>query len=156
MPKRIATDAPLSEITLRKYEVPQRLNDRELVRKLCLSLGLLQPGDSRDIVVDVFLVLLRAKRPLTSTQVEKKVIAQRKRSKRPLLGIAPSNIRRQLLRLRDLFLVEKTKHTYGIRERSRLSSLFDEHIQAYYLQAILGRVHDYLKEADRRFLPKNK
>ena len=35
-------DIPLSEITLRKYEKPVGLEKRELVRKICLSLGLLQ------------------------------------------------------------------------------------------------------------------
>ena len=49
-------DIPLSEITLRKYEKPSNLERRELVRKICLSLGLLQLGDSRDIIVDILLV----------------------------------------------------------------------------------------------------
>ena len=51
-------EAPLSEITLRRYEKPYNLNRRDVVQKLCLSLGLLQPGDSRDVVVDIFYVLL--------------------------------------------------------------------------------------------------
>ena len=46
MPKTISKDLPLSEITLRRYEKPYATNKRELTRKLCLSLGLLQPGDS--------------------------------------------------------------------------------------------------------------
>ncbi len=50
-------DIPLGEITLRKYEKPYDAPKRELVRKVCLSLGLLQPGDSRDIIVDILLVL---------------------------------------------------------------------------------------------------
>jgi len=48
---KVSIDTPLAEITLRKYESPKGLEKRELVRKLCLSLGLLQPGDSRDVVV---------------------------------------------------------------------------------------------------------
>jgi len=51
MPNRIAKDTPLSEVTLRKYEKPVDISERDLVRKLCLSLGLLQPGDSRDVIV---------------------------------------------------------------------------------------------------------
>ena len=50
---------PLAEITLRKYERPYEMPMRELVKKVCLSVGLLQPGDSRDVVVDVFGVLLK-------------------------------------------------------------------------------------------------
>ena len=56
--KTRSTDIPLAEITLRKYESPENLDKREAVRKLCLSIGLLQPGDSRDIIVDIFQVLL--------------------------------------------------------------------------------------------------
>ena len=63
MPKKtIAKDIPLAEITLRRYEKPAELTERELVRKLCLSLGLLQPGDSRDIIVDILHTLLSAKK----------------------------------------------------------------------------------------------
>ncbi len=57
---KISIDTPLAEITLRKYEKPMVKNRRELVRKLCLSLGLLQPGDSRDVVVDVLQVVLES------------------------------------------------------------------------------------------------
>ena len=58
---KISRDTPLAEITLRRYEKPT-MGDRELVRKFCLSVGLLQPGDSRDVVVDVFHVLLKARK----------------------------------------------------------------------------------------------
>jgi hypothetical protein len=64
-------DLPLSEITLRKYEKPEGLEKRELVRKICLSLGLLQLGDSRDVVVDILLILVEAnkkKEKLSSEQ----------------------------------------------------------------------------------------
>ncbi|MFH0700918.1 MAG: hypothetical protein V2A62_00610, partial [Candidatus Woesearchaeota archaeon] len=59
MPK-ISRDTPLVELTLRRYEKPS-VSGRELVRKFCLSMGLLQPGDSRDVMVDVLYVLLQAK-----------------------------------------------------------------------------------------------
>jgi len=62
MTKTISKEIPLAEITLRRYEKPSRLSDRELVRKLCLSTGLLQPGDSRDVIVDIFHVLIKAKK----------------------------------------------------------------------------------------------
>src|SRR4051812_9075266 len=113
---KISIDTPLAEITLRKYEKPNDESKRDLVRKLCLSLGLLQPGDSRDVIVDVLQVMLETDSELTSTEVEHRVIERRKASGLELLGIAPSNIRRQLLRLRDLFIVEKVKNNYRIRE----------------------------------------
>jgi len=148
----IAKDTPLAEITLRKYEKPQTFTGRELVRKLCLTLGLLQPGDSRDVVVDVLHVMLMEKGPLSSKDVEKKVIDNRNKHGVVLLGIAPSNIRRQLLRCRELFLVEKVKSTYRITENSLLSEIFAEKLERYYLQSILDRTREYMKRVDEEFL----
>lgn len=148
---KVSMDSPLAEITLRKYEPPQGKEKRDLVRKLCLSLGLLQPGDSRDVVVDVLQVMLEAKKELTSKEVEELTIKNRQKHKQPLLGIAPSNIRRQLLRIRDLFLVEKIANNYRIKENSKLLDLFEENLEKYYLNSIVKRVKEYLKEIDKKF-----
>ncbi len=152
MAKTISVDTPLAEITLRKYENPQSLEGRELIRKLCLSLGLLQPGDSRDVVVDVLMVMLEQKKELTSTEVEKLTIDSREKHNLQILGVAPSNIRRQLLRLRDLFLVEKVGNNYRIRENSLLTNIFNENVEKYYLNSIINRVKEYIKEVDNKFL----
>lgn len=148
---KIAIDRSLAEITLRKYEKPDTLKDRELVRKLCLSIGLLQPGDSRDIIVDILFVLLKSTEPLTSIEVEEQVIAFRKENKLQLLGVASSNIRRQLLRLRELFVVEKVKNSYIINENSKLTDIFNQKIEKYYLNSIVERVKEYVLEIDKRF-----
>jgi hypothetical protein len=149
--KTISIDTPLAELTLRKYEKPKNLTKRELVRKLCLSLGLLQPGDSRDVIVDVLQVMLEAKDELSSVEVERMTITNREKHKLKILGVAPSNVRRQLLRLRDLFIVEKVKNNYRIKENSTLLSLFEENLEEYYLTSIINRVKDYLREADSIF-----
>ncbi len=144
----IAKDTPLAEITLRKYEPPSA-KGRELVRKFCLSLGLLQPGDSRDIVVDVLHVLLTHKgKALSSKEVEQLAGESRKSHGLPPAGLAPSNIRRQLLRLQSLFLVEKRENTYRIREGLPLSKILEEHLIRYYLKSILDRLHDYAEALD--------
>jgi hypothetical protein len=145
----IAKETPLAELTLRKYESPNALSRRELVRKFCLSIGLLQPGDSRDVVIDVMMVLLDSKKPLSSKDVEEQVIENRKKHGIPLVGIAPSNIRRQLLRLRDLFLIEKTQNTYHLHEHDSLSVIFSEKIESYVLAAILKRVKEYVSAIDK-------
>ncbi|MBW2976861.1 hypothetical protein KY347_05435 [Candidatus Woesearchaeota archaeon] len=146
MKKTISKEIPLAEITLRRYEKPSRLSEREIVRKLCLSVGLLQPGDSRDVVVDVLHVLLKAKRQkklLASEEIVKDVINSRKRSNLALSGVASSNIRRQIKRLRDLFLVEKVKNSYRIAEFEELSAIFEEKIEKFYLKSIVERVKEY-------------
>jgi DNA-binding transcriptional ArsR family regulator len=140
---KVSKDTPLAEITLRKYEKPYNLQDRDLIKKLCLSIGLLQPGDSRDIIVDIFYVLLDTKKELSSKDIEKLVIESRKKHNLPLLGIAPSNIRRQLKRLRDLFLIEKVQNNYRITEKATLSDIFEEKIEKFYLNSIVSRVKEY-------------
>src|SRR3989338_2375124 len=148
MPKTISRDIPLSEVTLRRYEKPSKLPERELVRKLCLSIGLLQPGDSRDVIVDILHVLIRAKRQkkeMPSREIEKDVIESRKKQKLALHGIASSNIRRQLKRLRDLFIVEKIKNNYRINEFEELGTIFREKIEKFYISSVVDRVKEYFE-----------
>jgi len=139
----ISRDIPLSEITLRKYERPENLEKRELARKLCLSIGLLQPGDSRDVIVDVLLVLINSQKPLTSKQIEQDVILLRKNYGLALRGIAGSNIRRQLKRLKDIFIIENLNNQYQITENDTLENIFKEKIEKFYIQSILERIREY-------------
>lgn len=152
MAKTISKDTPLSKITLRRYEKPGNIKDRDLIRKFCLSLGILQPGDSRDIIVDILNVLVissKEKKFLTSEDVEKVVIESRKNNNLPLKGIAPSNIRRQLRRLREIFLVEKVKNQYRITEFYNLKELFEEKIMKYFVASIQERIYEYCEAIDK-------
>ena len=141
---KVSRDIPLAEITLRKYEKPYEMPKRDLVRKICLSTGLLQPGDSRDVIVDIFYVLLYSKEELDSESVRAGVIEFRKENKLPLVGVAGSNVRRQLKRLRDMYFVEKVKTRYRIAEKERISHIFEQKIEKFYLQSIVFRVKEYI------------
>src|SRR3989344_4085698 len=148
MPKTISRDFPISELTLRRYEKPSSSNKREIVRKFCLSLGLLQPGDSRDVIVDILQVLLDARDKrlmMNSEDVKQETINYRKKAKLQLKGIASSNVRRQLKRLRDIHIAEKVKNDYRITEFEDIASLVDEKIEKFLLQNILKRVKEYSK-----------
>lgn len=147
----MARDIPLSEITLRKYEKPFNVGRRELVRKICLSLGLLQPGDSRDIVVDVLLVLdiaRRDKREMTSFDIIEKIGELRKEHSLDEKGLAESNIRRQLKRLRDIMLVDKKNNLYRLSEFAPLSELFQRNIEGFVIPQTIERVKEYLGVLD--------
>ncbi len=140
-------DLPLHEITLRKYEKPYDSSKRELIRKICLSLGLLQPGDSRDVIVDVLLVLddvRKEKREITSFEVVDLVTHKRKEHSLEVKGIAESNIRRQLKRLRDLMLVDKKNNLYNISEFASLHELFEQKIEQFLIPQTIGRIKEYL------------
>ncbi|MDP3917148.1 MAG: hypothetical protein Q8Q42_02565 [Nanoarchaeota archaeon] len=150
MPKKISKDLPLSEITLRRYEKPYKMSRREAMRKLCLSLGLLQPGDSRDVIVDVLHSIVdssKRKKMITSDEVQKQVITLRKKNKLNANGIAASNIRRQMKRLKDLQIIEKIKNEYRITEFESMENVFEERIKKYHLPQIMSRVKDYCRVA---------
>tara|TARA_Y100000310_G_scaffold341862_1_gene442569 strand:- start:2132 stop:2581 length:450 start_codon:yes stop_codon:yes gene_type:complete len=144
-------DLPLSEITLRKYEKPAGLEKRELVRKICLSLGLLQLGDGRDVIVDILMVLIDAnskKERLTSGEIGKRVEKVRKKYSLETKGLAESNVRRQLKRLRDGMLVDKSGNDYYLHDNESLSEIFGNNIERFVLPQIVSRVKEYLGELD--------
>ena len=147
---KIAKDIPLSEITLRRYEKPN-LSGRELVRKLCLSMGLLQPGDSRDVIVDVFHLMLKQRKEMNSEEIRQNVIDYRKENNLALFGVASSNIRRQLKRLRNVFLIEKVANNYRITENLSMNEILQDKIHKLILPSILDRVNDYFEAVDKEF-----
>ncbi len=150
---KISRDTPLVELTLRRYEKPT-MNGRELVRKFCLSVGVLQPGDSRDVMVDILYVLLQAKgkkEELHSEEVKNRVIDVRKGLSLPMLGIASSNVRRQLKRLKDLYLIETNANLYRITEFGTINEIFEEKVENFVLAQVLGRVKEYIKKIDEEF-----
>jgi len=145
-------EEPLHEITLRKYEKPYNASKRELVKKVCLSLGLLQPGDSRDIIVDVLLVLDNAraeKLEMTSFDVIDKIKVLRKEHSLDEKGLAESNIRRQLKRLRDLMLVDKKNNLYRLSEFESISTLFKKNVEGFLIPQTIERVHEYLNHLEK-------
>ncbi|MBI4448360.1 hypothetical protein HY643_05255 [Candidatus Woesearchaeota archaeon] len=149
MKKTISKDTPLAELTLRRYEKPYEMARRDLIRKICLSIGLLQPGDSRDVVVDVLQTVLENE-GLTSEEITGKVIELRKKAQLPLVGVAHSNVRRQLKRIKDLFLIEKNGNGYRITEKEKISTIFREKIEKFYLPTIIERVKEYLDILDKK------
>ncbi|MBS3081294.1 hypothetical protein J4221_07525 [Candidatus Pacearchaeota archaeon] len=145
-------DIPLNEITLRKYEKPIGLEKRELIRKICLSLGLLQLGDSRDVIVDILMILIEAnknKEKLTSDDIGIRVEKIRKEYSLDTKGLAESNIRRQLKRLRDALIIEKTNNNYYLTEHLSLKEIFENNIEKFVIPSIIKRVREYLEELDK-------
>ncbi len=146
---KVHKDTPLAELTLRKYERPYDMKKRDLLKRLMLSIGLLQPGDSRDVIVDVFQVIFEGK-GLTATEVEKKVAENREKHGLQLIGITPSNVRRQIRRLKDIFLIEKFQNVYRLTENMSLQEIFEEKIERFYLKSIVARVKEYVAAVDKK------
>ena len=145
-------DRPLSEITIRKYEKPYQLGKRELVKKICLSLGLLQPGDSRDVVVDILLILIdksKQSKATSSEEIKREVEELRKKYNLEMKGVADSNIRRQLKRLRDLMLVENKNNLYNLAEFASLQEIFESKIEKFLIPQTIERIKEYLAELEK-------
>ncbi|MBM3232697.1 hypothetical protein FJZ18_00835 [Candidatus Pacearchaeota archaeon] len=145
-------DIPLGEITLRRYEKPYDAHRREIVRKICLGLGMLQPGDSRDIMVDIVLVLEEARKEkkwMSSFDIRDKVEQKRKEHSLEIRGLAESNIRRQLKRLRDTLFVDKQENKYRISEFAPLSEIFENKIERFLIPQMTERIKEYLHKLDK-------
>jgi len=82
---------------------------------------------------------------LTQDEVEK----LRKAGKLELKGLAESNIRRQLKRLRDLMIIDKKENYYNLSEFESLSSIFENKIEKFLITQTIERVKDYLSELDK-------
>lgn len=145
-------ELPLSEITLRKYERPYDVAPRELVKKVCLSLGMLQPGDSRDIIVDIVLILEESRKQkvwLSSFEIRDRVELLRKENSLDGKGLAESNIRRQLKRLRDAMLVDKQENKYRLSEFAPISEIFEMKIEKFLLPQMVDRIKEYLQKLEQ-------
>ena len=144
---KVFKDKPMSEITLRRFERPTNDDLDSLVRKFCISLGLLQPGDSRDVIVDIFKLLLEGKKQnktLTSKEIEVGVKAVRDK------GTAGSNIRRQLHRLEIIGIVEKFEGGYRLREFMNLGDVLDSHVLKFLIEPTLERIREYADQIDKK------
>jgi hypothetical protein len=149
---KMPRDRGISEITLRKYERPYSMSQRQLMKKICLSLGLLQPGDSRDVIIDILLVLNKAQKDklkLDSIEIGKKVEEIRKENNLEIKGLTESNIRRQLKRLRDMMIIDKQANYYSLSEFEPLDLIFEEKIKKFIIDPSIARIKDYLKELNQ-------
>ncbi|MBT3582668.1 hypothetical protein HN924_02115 [Candidatus Woesearchaeota archaeon] len=136
MSKTSMKDIPLQEITIRKYESPVGLDRKELMRKFLLSVGLLQPGESRDVIVNIFELLLENKgKGFEPTEILRALGEKR--------GASAPNIRRQLRRLRNLKLVEKRQDGYQICES--IPAVVENFIEPFVVKQTVERLKEYSK-----------
>jgi hypothetical protein len=136
MIKKALKDIPLQEITLRKYESPHNLDGRELIRRFLLSVGLLQPGESRDVIVNIFELLLQNReRGFEPSEILKALGEKR--------GASAPNVRRQIRRLRNLKLVDKVQDGYKICES--VPAVVENFIEPFVVKQTLERLKEYSK-----------
>jgi DNA-binding transcriptional ArsR family regulator len=121
-------DAPIFEVTLRKYEPPSADFDRNL-RVFLLSLGLIRPGDQKSPLEAIFRELLVRKAPVSVEELAKTT------------QITESAVRYHLERLKTLRLVDGRKE-YFVAEND-ISVAFRV-FRKYVLEEILDRIENYV------------
>jgi DNA-binding transcriptional ArsR family regulator len=141
--KKVFKDKPLNEITLRRFEKPADEGLKELSRKFLISIGLLQTGDGRDIISDIFYEFL-----VSSKNTEYLPIDLIIKKFKDLDGGTPNNIRRHILRLKDLGLIERTEYGYRIKEFMPLKELFKNEIIKGIIEPSINRIIDYSQKID--------
>ena len=141
------SNKPLDELILRLYEAPSG-KGRDFLRKVCLSCGLLNPHDSRDVIVDVFQVLISSSKQekwLSSMDIGIEVRDLRESEGLSLDGTANSNIRRILKVLRDYGFVERSKAKYRIVDFKPVAEVFGD-IMSKKCEKIISRIKSYLQK----------
>lgn len=146
----ISSETPLSEIVLRKFEKPYSMSVRSAIRRFCVSIGLLQPNDSRDSIVDVLLIFLKAKKERDFLDVSDIKSELGKTDN----DIAVSNVRRQIKRLKDYTLVEKRPEGYRLSEFGKLSEAISR-MEKLFVKPSLERIKEYASLIDSHFALSN-
>ena len=71
-----------------------------------------------------------------------------------MLGVASSNVRRQLKRIKDLHLIETNANLYRISEFSEISEIFQEKVENFILKSVISRIKEYVEKIDKEFAVK--
>jgi DNA-binding transcriptional ArsR family regulator len=141
--KKVFNDKPLNEITLRRFEKPSDENLKELCRKFLISTGLLQTGDGRDIISEIFfnfIVSAKNKEYLPINLIIKQF--------KEFDGGTPNNLRRHLLRLKEHGLIERTDYGYRLPEFMDLKDLFKKEIIKELIEPSVNRIIEYCEKID--------
>jgi DNA-binding transcriptional ArsR family regulator len=144
--KRRFKEIPVAEITLRKFEKPYGSKE-DILRRFCISLGLLQPGDSRDVVIEILKLFLEAKKRRKFLSPERIYELIQERRER---GATQANLRRHITRLKRIGLVEKTRQGYRLREWLSLEELVLG-VKKLLIEPTFERILEYAKEVEISF-----
>lgn len=131
-------DSPVVDISLRKFEKPSG-SINEVIKKFCISVGLLQPGDSRDVITDLLLLFIKAckaKRVLSIEDVYRHALNVDKK------GVSQSNVRRHLFRLKELDIIEHSPEGYRLREWLTFKELVSDLVK-FKVEPTIERIKEY-------------
>jgi hypothetical protein len=142
--KRLYKDIPLAGISLSEFERPGNDYFTNL-RRFCISIGVISPGESRVGIVHILDVLLKARKGhphgLDSYSIVKELY-------KTDVKIVYANILRDVRKLIEVGLVEKRDSKYRIKENLNLNEILNSFIKPYIVDRILKRVSEYAIKLD--------
>lgn len=141
--KKVFKDKPLSEITLRRFEKPSDENLKELSRKFLISTGLLQTGDGRDIISEIFYDFIASSKNKEYLPIDLII-----KKFKDFDGGTPNNIRRHILRLKEYGLIERTDYGYRMPDFMDLKELFKKEIIKEFIEPSINRIIEYCEKID--------
>lgn len=145
--KKLFKDKPLSKISLSEFEKPGSDYFTNL-RRFCISLGLVNPGESRVAIIYILDLLLKL-RLKEKDGADSYAIMKYLYSKN--IKIVYANVLRDLRKLVSLGIVEKVDRKYRIKENMKLTEIIDEFIKPYLIDRILKKIYLYAESIDNDF-----
>ena len=138
-------DEPLSGISLNEFERPT--NDYNTnIRRLCISLGLIRPGESRIAIVHILDMLLKARKKNPDGFDSYDIIKGLYKKK---IKIVYANVLRDLRKLISVGIVEKRNNMYRIRENMKLNEIITSFIKPYIIDRTLSKIEEYAKAVEK-------
>lgn len=144
--KRLYKDTPLAGISLSEFERPGSDYFTNL-RRFCISIGVISPGESRIGIVHILDVLLKEKERHPEGIDSYALVKELYKTE---VKIVYANILRDIRKLIAVGLVEKRDGKYRIKENMHLSEILDSFIKPYIIDRILKRVSEYASKLDEQ------
>jgi hypothetical protein len=143
--KKLYKDLPLAGISLNEFEKPSADYFTNL-RRFCISIGVISPGESRVAIVYILDILLRAKATnpngLDSLQITKALYNLD-------VKIVYANILRDVRKLIGIGIIERRGNLFRIKENLPLKELLETFIRPYIIDRIIKRVLEYADAIDK-------
>ncbi|MBE5729585.1 hypothetical protein IHI26_00230 [Candidatus Parvarchaeota archaeon] len=148
---KLFKDKPLYRLVLSEFEKPSGDYFSNL-RRFCISLGLVNPGESRIGIVYILDILLKARKDkpngLSSYDIIKKLYSNN-------VKIVYANILRDLRKLIATGIVEKIDSNYRIKENMDLPEILDKFVKPYIIDRVLKKVGDYASAIEKDVKKRN-
>lgn len=144
--KRLYKDMPLASISIGEFEKPGQDYFTNL-RRFCISIGVISPGESRVGIVYILDVLLKERKAHPEGIDSYSIVKELYKTD---VKIVYANILRDLRKLMSVGLVEKLDGKYRVKQNMTLSEILETFIKPYIVERILKRVLEYASKIDEQ------